>query len=131
MSYTPLCSTDELTIDSTSGSFVGKVREAGQPDQGSPQPQDQALLSAARNGDVNAFGELMTHHRPACLRRAHLMLRNRTDAEDEVQNAFWKAYQRLDQYRGEGPFSAWLTRIVENQCLMRLRGGASEFRLPG
>jgi RNA polymerase sigma-70 factor (ECF subfamily) len=50
-----------------------------------------------------------------------LMVRNRSDAEDEVQNAFWKAFQRLEQYRGEGTFAAWLGRIVENQCLMRLR----------
>jgi RNA polymerase sigma-70 factor (ECF subfamily) len=38
-----------------------------------------------------------------------------------VQNAFWKAFQRLDQFRGEGTFGAWLNRIVENQCLMRIR----------
>ena len=50
-----------------------------------------------------------------------LMIRNRSDAEDEVQNAFWKAFQRLDQFRGEGTFAAWLSRIVENQCLMRIR----------
>lgn len=127
MSYTSMCSTDQLTINRTSGSFLGEIRDDEPPDQVSSQPADQAsldqtLLLAARNGDVDAFGELIKHHRPACLRRAHLMLRNRNDAEDEVQNAFWKAYQRLDQYRGEGPFSAWLTRIVENQCLMKLRG---------
>ncbi len=50
-----------------------------------------------------------------------LMIRNRADAEDEVQNAFWKAFQRLEQFRGEGTFAAWLSRIVENQCLMRIR----------
>jgi RNA polymerase sigma-70 factor (ECF subfamily) len=50
-----------------------------------------------------------------------LMIRNRSDAEDEVQNAFWKAFQRIEQFRGEGTFAAWLSRIVENQCLMRLR----------
>jgi RNA polymerase sigma-70 factor (ECF subfamily) len=49
------------------------------------------------------------------------MIHNRCDAEDEVQNAFWKAFQRLDQFRGEGSFAAWLNRIVENQCLMRIR----------
>lgn len=70
---------------------------------------------------MNAFGRLVEHHRSACLRRAMLMVRNQGDAEDEVQNAFWKAFQRLDQYRGEGSFGAWLSRIVENQCLMRLR----------
>lgn len=82
---------------------------------------EQMLVAAARNGDMAAFGELIERHRNDCLRRAMLMVHNRGDAEDEVQNAFWKAYQRLDQYRGDGSFSAWLSRIVENQCLMRLR----------
>jgi len=49
------------------------------------------------------------------------MMRNRSDAEDEVQNTFWKAFQRIEQFRGEGTFAAWLSRIVENQCLMRIR----------
>jgi len=68
-----------------------------------------------------AFGTLANRHRSACIRLASLMLRNRGDAEDEVQNALWKAFQRLDQYRGDGSFACWLTRIVETQCLMRLR----------
>jgi RNA polymerase sigma-70 factor (ECF subfamily) len=49
------------------------------------------------------------------------MMRNHGDAEDEVQNACWKAFRRLEQFRGEGTFAAWLSRIVENQCLMRIR----------
>jgi RNA polymerase sigma-70 factor (ECF subfamily) len=79
------------------------------------------LVAAAKNGDSEAFGELIQRHRKACLKRAMMMIRNRNDAEDEVQNAFWKAFQRLDQFRGEGSFAAWLGRIVENQCLMRIR----------
>jgi RNA polymerase sigma-70 factor (ECF subfamily) len=82
---------------------------------------EEALVAAARLGDVCAFGELIERHRAVCLKRAMLMMRNRSDAEDEVQNAFWKAFQRLDQFRGEGTFGAWLSRIVENQCLMRIR----------
>lgn len=82
---------------------------------------ETALLTAARNGDLQSFGELIERHRGSCMKRAVMILRNHSDAEDEVQNAFSKALQRLDQYRGEGPFAAWLGRIVENQCLMRLR----------
>jgi RNA polymerase sigma-70 factor (ECF subfamily) len=82
---------------------------------------EEALVAAARNGDTDAFGELIQRHRNSCLKRAMLMIRNRSDAEDEVQNAFWKAFQRLEQFRGEGTFAAWLSRIVENQCLMRIR----------
>jgi RNA polymerase sigma-70 factor (ECF subfamily) len=75
----------------------------------------------ARQGDSAAFGELIERHYKTCLKRAISMVRNATDAEDEVQNACAKAFQLLAQYRGEGTFSAWLSRIVENQCLMRLR----------
>jgi RNA polymerase sigma-70 factor, ECF subfamily len=82
---------------------------------------DEELVHMARRGDTEAFGELIKRHYGACLKRATFMVRNRSDAEDEVQNACWKAFQRLDQYRGEGTFSAWLGKIVENQCLMRVR----------
>src|SRR5262249_30143296 len=82
---------------------------------------EEQLVAAAKRGDTNAFGELIERHRKACLKRAMMMIRNRSDAEDEVQNAIWKAFQRLDQFRGEGSFAAWLGRIVENQCLMRIR----------
>jgi len=82
---------------------------------------DEDLVEMARYGDTGAFGELIKRHYGACLKRATFMIRNRSDAEDEVQNACWKAFQRLEQYRGEGTFSAWLGRIVENQCLMRIR----------
>jgi RNA polymerase sigma-70 factor (ECF subfamily) len=88
---------------------------------GTGEPLDDTLVSAARQGDLRAFGDLVKRHWNTCLKRATMMLRNRSDAEDEVQNAFWKALQRLDQFRGEGSFSAWLNRIVENQCLMRIR----------
>ena len=82
---------------------------------------EEDLVKRARAADVQAFGDLLDRHRAACLKRAMLIIRNRSDAEDEVQNAFWKAFQRLDQFRGEGTFGAWLNRIVENQCLMRIR----------
>jgi RNA polymerase sigma-70 factor (ECF subfamily) len=93
--------------------------------QESAAPTEQALIAAAREGDSAAFGQLIQRHHSGCLKRAMLMLRNRGDAEDEVQNAFWKAFQCLDQFRAEGSFSAWLSRIVENQCLMRIRSERS------
>lgn len=82
---------------------------------------ESALIERAKRGDLAAFGELTQRHRPACLKRAIMIIRNRGDAEDEVQNAFWKAFQHLEQFRGEGTFAAWLGRILENQCLMRIR----------
>ena len=96
--------------------------ETGQPEAPSEDASsDEVLVELSRGGDAAAFGELIRRHYTTCMKRATFMIRNRSDAEDEVQNACWKAFQRLDQYRGEGTFSAWLNRIVENQCLMRIR----------
>ncbi len=85
------------------------------------QINDEELVIRAQAGDQRAFGDLIQRHFATCLRRAVAMLRNRCDAEDEVQNACSKAFQNLNSFRFEGPFSAWLCRIVQNQCLMLIR----------
>lgn len=82
---------------------------------------DDVLVTAAQSGDDNAFAELIGRHQTVCLKLAMSILRDRSDAEDEVQNACWKAYQHLGQFQRDAKFSTWLTRIVVNQCLMRLR----------
>src|SRR5258708_876191 len=82
---------------------------------------EEALVELSRQGNTEAFGELIQRHYKTCLKRAVSMMRNQSDAEDEVQNTCWKAFHRLEQFRGEGTFAAWLSRIVENQCLMRIR----------
>ena len=78
-------------------------------------------MALAQNGNSRAFEELIRRHRGTCLKRALRILRNRSDAEDAVQSAFRRAFQRLEQFQGKGTFAAWLRRIVENECLMRLR----------
>src|SRR2546429_358164 len=76
------------------------------PAQDPPAPSEDELLEAARNGDHPAFGELILRHYSECFKRAMSMMRNRSDAEDEVQNAASKAFQRLEQFRSEGTFAA-------------------------
>lgn len=82
---------------------------------------DEELVVAAQQGDNAAFSELMRRHYQSALKLATSILRDRQDAEDEVQNACWKAYEHLVQFHQDAKFSTWLTRIVVNQCLMRLR----------
>jgi RNA polymerase sigma-70 factor (ECF subfamily) len=84
-------------------------------------PSDEELTALARNGNIQAFDKLIQRHRNMCMRRAMMMMRNRSDAEDEVQGACRRAFQHLDQFQGKGTFAGWLGRIVENQCLMRIR----------
>lgn len=82
---------------------------------------DRELVSLAREGCHDAFGELMGRHYQSYVRVASVILCNRAEAMDEVQNACCKAFTNLHQYQGEAEFSTWMQRIVVNQCLMLLR----------
>ena len=86
-----------------------------------PVRTDYELIDGARQGDRNAFGQLIQRHYRSCVNVATLVLRNRSEAQDEVQKAAWKAFAHLDQYQGAAEFSTWLLRIVENECLMLIR----------
>jgi RNA polymerase sigma-70 factor (ECF subfamily) len=83
--------------------------------------EDLVLVTAAQEGERDAFAELVCRHQATCMKLAISVLREREDAEDEVQNALFKAYEHLDQFQRDAKFSTWLSRIVLNQCLMRLR----------
>jgi RNA polymerase sigma-70 factor (ECF subfamily) len=94
---------------------------------------DLQLIALSRKGDHNAFGELVNRLRRDCLSLATFILGNWAEAEDEVQKAFWKAFEHLDQYQCEGDFAAWLRRIVVNECrmLIRKKEGVRFFYLDG
>ena len=79
------------------------------------------LVSLARSGDQGAFAELVRRSQKACFKLAVSVLRDPHAAEDEVQNAYWNAWRHIDGFQGDSKFSTWMTRIVMNQCLMRLR----------
>ena len=87
----------------------------------------QQMIRLAQSGDVSAFDELIRRHHAECLKRAMHIMRNLSDAKDQVQNAYCKAWTSIGQFRAEGPFGAWLTRIVENQCLMTFRRPRASF----
>ena len=82
---------------------------------------DTELVQLAREGDNDAFGELVNRHYRRCVDLATLFLRNHWDAEDQVQVACSKAHARLNQFHGDAEFVTWLSRIVTNQCLMFMR----------
>ena len=86
---------------------------------GSPDRDEPPELAPSPDGVL--FEELTECHRDMCMKRAMVILRNMDDAEDAVQSAFRKAFQHRDQFHGDGAFAAWLGRIVENECLMRIR----------
>lgn len=82
---------------------------------------DRELVASARAGSREAMEELIGRHYQTCVRVASRILGDRIEAQDQVQNACAKAFERLDQYEGHAEFRTWLCRIVSNQCLMVLR----------
>ena len=54
-------------------------------------------------------------------------LKNEDDAEDVLQEAFIKAFQKLDQFKGEVSFGAWLKRIVINKCLDYIKSSKIQY----
>ena len=82
---------------------------------------DDALVKAARRGELAAFEELVFRHRDPIFARAFSMTRSEQDAIDLSQEAWVKGWQRLEQFQGDSSFTTWMTRIVINLCLDHLR----------
>jgi len=86
-----------------------------------PSAADEQLVAWAKDGDTEAFEELIHRHRDKIYARAMIMMRNEGDAVDLSQEAWVKAWQRLRQFQGESSFATWMTRIVINLCLDQIR----------
>jgi len=84
-------------------------------------PDDVTLVRSAKEGDMAAFEELVNRHTDMILRVAMHITNSREDAEEAVQDAFLKAFQHLQRFEERARFSTWLTRIVINEALMKLR----------
>jgi RNA polymerase sigma-70 factor (ECF subfamily) len=82
---------------------------------------EQTLVVAAKNGDEQAFETLFKRYQRKTLAVVLRYTRVVEDAEDIVQQSFYKAFVHLCQFHGESSFSTWLTRIAINEALMFLR----------
>ena len=91
-------------------------REATHADDG-----DLALVRRILAGDRDAFQQLMRLHNTALFRAARAIVRDDADAEDVLQEAYIAAFRHLPDFRGDSRLATWLTRIVINQALGRLR----------
>lgn len=81
---------------------------------------DRDLILRARRGETDAFGELVQRHQTAVFNVCYRLVGERREAEDMAQEAFIRAYTRLDSYDAERPFGPWMRRVAANVCLNRL-----------
>ena len=82
---------------------------------------DFELVGRITGGDHAAFEVLMRRHNGRLFRVARAILKHDAEAEDALQEAYLEAYRHAGEFRGGAQVATWLTRIVINQALMRLR----------
>jgi RNA polymerase sigma-70 factor (ECF subfamily) len=85
----------------------------------SPDLPDADLVRRTGEGELSAFEQLVDRHRPLVVRVASRIV-GADDAEDVSQDAFLRAFHRLEHFRGDAPFRAWLLRITHNAALDHL-----------
>jgi RNA polymerase sigma-70 factor (ECF subfamily) len=87
---------------------------------GRPEYDEAALIQSAQRGHLPAFNQIILHYQGLAYNVAYRIVGDAELAADTTQDAFIKAYQRINQYRG-GSFKAWLLRVVTNTCYDALR----------
>ncbi|MCB9434955.1 MAG: sigma-70 family RNA polymerase sigma factor [Ardenticatenaceae bacterium] len=83
--------------------------------------EEQLWLDQARKGDKDAFGQLIDAYQIPVYNLAYRMLNNSGEAEEAAQEAFIRAYTRLESYNPDHKFSTWLLSITSNYCIDLLR----------
>jgi len=78
---------------------------------------DLALARRCAKGDAGAREELFRRHAPLVYRLAYRLVRNATEAEDVLQEAFVEVLASIHGYRGEAPLRSWLCRIAVRRAL--------------
>ncbi|HEY1593956.1 MAG TPA: sigma-70 family RNA polymerase sigma factor [Thermoleophilaceae bacterium] len=78
---------------------------------------EQGLLDAARQGDQDAFGQLVASHRAGLHAHCYRMLGSVADAEDALQESLLRAWRGLHRFEGRSSLGSWLYRIATNACL--------------
>ncbi|HMD32307.1 MAG TPA: sigma-70 family RNA polymerase sigma factor [Candidatus Acidoferrales bacterium] len=92
-----------------------------------PQSRDaqEALIARAQAGNHDALEALFSNLSPALYQTALRLVGTPEEAEDVLQEGMLSAYRNLRRFEGRSQFSTWLTRIVINAALMRLRSRRS------
>jgi RNA polymerase sigma-70 factor (ECF subfamily) len=84
-------------------------------------PGDTELVSRARDRDPHAIRLLIQRYNQRLFRIARSIVRNDSEAEDALQQAYCSAFSNIETFRGQSQFGTWLARIVMNEALGRRR----------
>ena len=87
---------------------------------GRPWTEDE-LVAHARDGDADAYAELVRRHQDIAFRTAMLITQQAADAEEAAQDGFLKAWRALERFKVGQPLKPWLLTIVANEARNRRR----------
>jgi RNA polymerase sigma-70 factor (ECF subfamily) len=93
---------------------------------GSPREGDAEAIELTLAGDPDAYRVLVERHSVSVFRLAYRLTGNRHDAEEVVQEAFLRAYQKLEQFEARANFGTWVYRIAANHSIDRMRQKRTE-----
>lgn len=82
---------------------------------------EATLIAKSQQGDVEAFGELVSIYEKQVYTIAYRFMGNPEDASDLTQEAFVRAFRAISRFRGEASFKTWIYHIVANVCRDELR----------
>jgi RNA polymerase sigma-70 factor (ECF subfamily) len=91
---------------------------------------DEGLVERAKDGDAEAFGELVRKYQKRIYELAYSFTRNPEDAYDLSQEIFLRAFNALDRFEGKSTFYTWLYQIGKNACIDYTRRRSSRFMTP-
>lgn len=97
------------------------MRQAQIPQIAATEAADAELVARAQARDEAAVRLIMQANNRRLYRIARGILRNDSEAEDVVQETYFRAFTHLDQFRGDSSLATWLARIAMNEALGRLR----------
>jgi RNA polymerase sigma-70 factor, ECF subfamily len=82
---------------------------------------DEEIVARVRAGEVHLFELVMRRNNQRVYRAARAILKEDSEAEDVMQDAYVRAYEHLAEFEGRARFSTWLTRIAVHDALARVR----------
>src|SRR5689334_25360672 len=85
------------------------------------ESEEARLVARAKDGDQQAYAELLRRHQAVAFRAAYLVTGSAAEAEDATQEACMKAWLALGRFRSEAPFRPWLVQIAVNEARNRRR----------
>jgi len=103
---------------------------AGSLEDPAQQDYEQRLIQRIRDGEHEAFYELIRPYERRVYAAAFAILRNEADADDCAQEAVLKAFKHIRQFRAQAKFSTWLIQIAVNEARMRRRKEHAELIEP-